>query len=237
MVEPRDARVSFLGEVDAVVAALARETGLGCPSGCGACCANDKPRVSVNDVTPIALSWVARGLGEVMLARAGAEPEGVCVAYAGDAERGQCSEYARRPALCRLFGFGAVRDKRGGLALAACRVHKRTDPEAVARAEQAARAGRAPIFSDVQRAVDGLGRPELTLPLPINEAFARALERALMSAGYAAQEEPEADAPSTPTPAEAIAEAVEPQDAANDDGSPDEPEGSGPKPWRPPLAA
>lgn len=212
-------------QVDEALTALAHATGLACPPGCGACCANDKPRVSVNDVMPLAASLVARGLGESMLARAAADPAGICIAYVGDAVHGRCTEYALRPALCRLFGFAAVRDKHGQTALAACRVHKRTDPDAVARAQRAAAEGRVLVFSDVQRTFDGLGRPELAEPLPINEALANALERALLQADYAALEARSALAP------------VAPAAANDDDEDPREPEGSGPRPRLPPLAA
>jgi Fe-S-cluster containining protein len=197
MSETADDGGSYLRQVDGVIAAFALATGLSCPPGCGACCANDKPRVSVNDVTPIAESLVARGLADEVLTRAATAPEGICVAYVGDAERGRCSEYSLRPSLCRLFGFAAVRDKHGGLALAACRVHKRTLPEAVARAQVAAADGHTAVFSDVQHAMGGMGRPELTALLPINRAIAIALERVLMRQAYAASE---ADQVSEPSP-------------------------------------
>lgn len=165
---------------DAVVAA----TGLGCPTGCGACCVRTPPHVSVSDVAPLARDAIARGEGEALLARAQAIGAGVCALFAPGQLPGGCTVYAIRPVICRLFAFAAVRDKHGALELAICREHKAADPEAPARvAAWLAAGGEAPVFAEVQQDAHDPddGPAEL---LPINLALVRALERELLRAQY-----------------------------------------------------
>ncbi len=180
-------RLPIYAAADEAIARFQAATGLACPRGCGTCCAEQTPFVRVADMAEIAAAHVARGIAEDTLARArGAGSQRPCVIFEPGRLPGGCTEYELRPTLCRLFGFGAVRDKHGKAALAACRVHKQETPEIAARAIAFVDGGgEVPIFAEWQAAADAAsddGDPTL---LPINEALAIALERALLRDHYA----------------------------------------------------
>jgi Fe-S-cluster containining protein len=182
-------RLPIYRDADAAIDAFQRATGLACPTGCGTCCETQTPYVRIADMQEIAEAHVVRGVAEDTLERArAAGAERPCAIYEPGRLPGGCTEYELRPVLCRLFGFGAVRDKHGAAALAACRVHKQQVPEAAARAIAHVLAGGAvPMIADWQAAADAAsddGDPRL---LPINLALAAALERALLRAHYAKQ--------------------------------------------------
>ena len=174
--------------VDAEIAAFQDATGLGCPTGCGHCCETQTPYVNVADMEPIARDLVARGAGETVYDHAVAAVSGTpCVLYEPGRLPGGCTEYELRPMLCRLFGFGAVRDKHGQARLALCRIHGREVPEAAARAVAFVDGGGAvPSFADWQAEADAVAPDGLREQMPINEALARALERELLRARYQA---------------------------------------------------
>ena len=175
-------RLPIYRAADDAIAAFQAATGLACPPGCGACCEEQTPFVRIADMEEIAAAHVARGIGEQTLDRAlAAGDERPCVIYEPGRLPGGCTEYELRPTLCRLFGFGAVRDKHGKAALAACRVHKRETPEAAARAIAFVDGGgAAPMIADWQAAADAASDDGDMRLMPINVALARALERALL---------------------------------------------------------
>jgi Fe-S-cluster containining protein len=184
-------RLPLYRDVDLAIDAFQHATGLGCPTGCGTCCAEQTPYVRIADMHEIASAQVARGVELAVATLARAQDAGAarpCVIFEPGRLPGGCTEYALRPMLCRLFGFGAVRDKHGTAQLAVCRVHTATTPEVAARAAGFVAAGGAvPMMADWQSAADAqaeLGDGDPTL-YPINVALAKALERALLRAQYA----------------------------------------------------
>jgi hypothetical protein len=87
---------------------------------------------------------------------------------------GHCLLYARRPVVCRLFGFAAVRNRLGMLELSTCQPIRRDFPQAVLRAEAWLAAGSpAPLLAGYSQRLFGLD-PTARL-LPINEALKRAI--------------------------------------------------------------
>jgi len=186
---PTSRRLPLYREVDDAIDAFQRATGLGCPTGCGTCCETQTPYVRIADMAEIAEAHVARGVdvGEATLERARAAGAArPCVIFEKGRLPGGCTEYALRPMLCRLFGFGGVRDKHGAAELAVCRVHKAETPEAAARAAAfVAGGGAVPMMADWQSAADASTDDHDARLLPINEALALALERALLRAHYA----------------------------------------------------
>ncbi|MBK9030415.1 MAG: YkgJ family cysteine cluster protein [Myxococcales bacterium] len=175
-------RLAIYVEADRLAGAVAAATGLACPTGCGACCVGAPPHVSEADVAPIARAAVAAGEGEALLDRATAIGAGPCALYAPAQLPGGCTVYAQRPIVCRLFGFAAVRDKRGAPELAMCREHAAIDPTARARvAAYLAAGGEVAIFADLQGEAHDDGGAGLR---PINLALAAALERELLRARY-----------------------------------------------------
>lgn len=177
-------RLAIYAEADRLTTAVAEGTGLGCPTGCGACCVRTPPHVSVSDVAPIARAAVASGEAEALLDRALAIGAGPCALFAPGQLPGGCTVYAIRPIICRLFAFAAVRDKHGAPEVAICREHSAALPGVRARVEAyLASGGEVAAFADFQQDAHDPddGSPAL---LPINVALARALERELLRAQY-----------------------------------------------------
>lgn len=87
---------------------------------------------------------------------------------------GHCSHYAWRPAICRLFGFGAVHHRDGSLELAACKLLKQTQPDDVLRARTLQ--SQAPCFSHFGFRLKTIDLSASDL-MPINKALERAILR------------------------------------------------------------
>lgn len=224
--------LELFSRIDAETSAFAIASGLRCPDGCGACCENPGVHTSVVELEPLAVELVARGQAEAeaVLARAAAAGPGQCVFYDSHGPgQGRCMVYPLRPAICRLFGFAAVRDKQGRPELAGCKVHKAQQPEVMAHA-RALVAGGAPVPMMVawqQEALD-LGSSATGALVPINVAIEQALERALflaaLSGDAAADGAPlAAEAPIVDIASRASANAAVPGaiDAPTDDTPPD----------------
>jgi len=169
-------------EIDRQTAALKARTGLRCPPGCGTCCSSFEVEATELEMLPAArklfrrreaLSWLER-------LRA-ADDDGPCVFYQPErSARGEgcCGIYILRPAVCRLFGYGAVKNKYGIAQLAVCTVMKKGMPQAAQDAAYAvARGLTAPTFTDFARQVAGLEPSLGGRLLPINCALRFALER------------------------------------------------------------
>lgn len=179
-----DQVAAVLDEVERATQAFAAASGIRCRDGCGQCCL--KPGVDVRPIEflPLARELLAQGRAEAAYADARADPDGVCVFYQGqatDATMGRCGVYDLRPSLCRLFGFAAVSGKRGP-ELAACHWHKRLQPEVVKGAQRSIDdGGTVPHFSDVAMRLSMLAPGSgMEHVMPINRAFALALEKAAL---------------------------------------------------------
>jgi Fe-S-cluster containining protein len=177
-------RLAIYAEADRLTDAVIAGTGLGCPTGCGACCVRTPPHVSASDVALIARAAVAAGEGEALLERARAIGVGVCALFAPGQLPGGCTVYPIRPIICRLFAFAAVRDKHGRPELAICREHSAADPAARGRVEAyLAAGGEVALFTELQADAHDPDDGAATL-VPINLALADALERELLRASY-----------------------------------------------------
>jgi len=163
-------------QIDQEIETLQQASGLQCPSGCGKCCENPQVETTPLEVLPLALELVKSKEAEYWLEKAVAvNYAGVCIFYQPDPlveGNGRCGVYESRPALCRLFGFGAVRNKHNQSELAACKIHKQTMPEALANFPIEL----APNFSDFSMQLRNL-QPEQSDLLPINEAVAIAINK------------------------------------------------------------
>lgn len=194
--EAETARATSVGalteEVRAVLGRLTEESnavlkasGLGCRSGCGACCLTPGIEARPLELLPLATALEASGDAEAAYAAATADPGGICVFYQrteGSAgERGRCGVYALRPALCRLFGAAGVRTK-GGVKALACKVQKLDMPEAVAAAEDMLVHNQGPLAGDFGMALSSLAPGSaLAEPQPFNRALVVALEKVALA--------------------------------------------------------
>ena len=169
---------SLYGEIDRQVATFQIATGLRCRSGCGDCCPGAPIHAAVVEMLPLAASLVRGGVADVWLERLAAGGD-TCVGFSSTTlapDTGHCTFYAHRPIVCRLFGFAASRNRRGGLELSSCRLIKAEMPEAVARAAALLAAnGPAPSLTAYTTRIFGLD-PGAFLK-PINQALGLAIER------------------------------------------------------------
>ena len=127
-------------EIDLKIARLRRAASLSCPEGCGTCCESRQVEATIPEVLPLAEAIYAKSEEQAVwlaVEDKGARGELSCVLYREDHDvsgNGRCTYYRFRPLLCRLFGFAARRNRRGGLEFCPCRHMKERSPEAVRRA-------------------------------------------------------------------------------------------------------
>jgi hypothetical protein len=98
-------------------------------------------------------------------------------------DAGHCSFYSFRPALCRLFGYAAVRSRTGAQALSICKHIRQNDPQTAAAAM--AYAEEAPCFVHYGSRVYALDPVLGNGLMPINTALRRAIERLGLHAALA----------------------------------------------------
>ncbi len=173
--------LAVLRDCDRETGAMAQQTGLACPPGCGACCENPAVAATPAELLPLALAAMDRGDAVELLARARAHQGGWCVFYAPTSVgQGRCTQYAWRPVVCRLFGFSGVRSKRG-LELAVCWQLHEAQPATMVQAQQDVEDGRIPmpVFEDLHRRVAVLSGALDHPSQPINTALCVALEHVL----------------------------------------------------------
>jgi Fe-S-cluster containining protein len=169
-------------EIDNQTAAMRAITELRCPPGCGRCCSSTTVEATVLEMLPVARELLRRREALSLLERLGAaDDEGPCVFYQPERSapgEGCCGIYVLRPSVCRLFGYGAVKNKYGIAQLAVCTVMNEVIPRAAQGAADAVRRGlAAPTFTDFARQVAGLEPALGGRVLPINRALRFALER------------------------------------------------------------
>lgn len=185
--------------LDAAGERFARESGMACPPGCGACCRSPFVEASVLELIPMAARMFREGDAEAWLARTeDSGGKGPCVLYQAtspDGTLGRCTRYRERPALCRLFGFAGGRDKRGEVAFEVCRHLATVAPEVADGVRARVASGvQVPVFAEALARVASVD-PHLALPLlPINEALRRALHWVGLRRGF----EPEGPSGASP---------------------------------------
>jgi uncharacterized protein len=179
--------MDLYAQIDRAAAEFQLKSALRCPAGCGACCPTADAEATVVEMLPLAHEILRRGQAAFWLERLAEPPSaGKCILYAAQpaAEAaGHCSFYTWRPALCRLFGFAAVRDRAGCRILATCRHIRQSDPRAAAAA--AALADQAPCFVHYSARVYALEPVLGARPMPINKALGQAIERLGLRIAYA----------------------------------------------------
>ncbi len=112
---------------------FAAESGLGCISGCGACCANPQVSASPLEFLPLAFDFYSKGLSDTILTFLDSEEESKsCIVYRAhseDGKNGYCTNYAKRGLICRLFAASARKNKYGAKDLIICKKLKEEKAE------------------------------------------------------------------------------------------------------------
>ena len=170
--------MDLYAEIDKAVVEFQLRSGLRCPPGCGHCCPTADVRVTILEMLPIAHEILCNHDAGAWMDRLVAQPEGArCMLFSEEriSDAGHCSFYSRRPVLCRLFGFAAVRSRTGAKALSVCKHIRQNDPQAAAAAM--AHAEEAPCFVHYGSRVYTVDPVLGNGLLPINTALCRAVER------------------------------------------------------------
>ncbi|MEN2282893.1 YkgJ family cysteine cluster protein [Algoriphagus sp. SE2] len=159
------------------------ESGLGCISGCGACCANPQIPASPLEFLPLAFDFYYKGIAESILILLETDEENSnCIVYRAnsiDKKSGYCTNYNFRGMICRLFAASARKNKYGMKDIIICKNLKEGKneifQEATKRINEDLPIPNASKFYMLLEEIDN----SLTQQMPINKAIAFSLELVL----------------------------------------------------------
>jgi Fe-S-cluster containining protein len=167
--------------IDRDVESFQKKTGLGCQSGCGRCCHSPKVETTVLEMYPLVEQLIESGQMEQWYDRAKTVSfTGPCVFYKPDPldpDKGRCTVYAFRPAICRLFGFSARKNKRDQHELITCSVIKGKEGRRINDIQDRINRGlKVPVMQDYSARVYQLHPVLGCRQMTINLAFRKAAE-------------------------------------------------------------
>lgn len=166
-------------------------SGLACKSGCGKCCTKPNIEATVLEFLPFAEHLYRINEAEVWLVRLAAHEVGsdssICALFNPQGIGGNCTQYAYRGLICRLFGFSSRTNKYARRELVTCETIKTEQAASYAEAvTQIEGGGFIPVMNHFYMrllAVDSSLGKEF---YPINEAIRRAIETVLHYHAYEA---------------------------------------------------
>ncbi len=164
-------------------------THLFCNAGCGKCCTNPTMEASPLEFLPWAFDLYKIGEAEITLEKLNNHSNPICYNYNQTSETnlhlGSCSTYKYRGLVCRLFGFGATKDKFAQLRLATCSIIKEQQTKNYNTANKAINNGLAvPIFTDYYMNLSQIDFRLGNKYVHINKALQMALEEVLHYYAY-----------------------------------------------------
>lgn len=174
-------------DLDLEIAQFQKESGLGCVAGCGKCCTHPDIDASPLEFLPWAFHLFLNGEAENTLTTLNETDKLTCHLYKSISilGKGRCSEYKYRGLICRLFGFGASRDKYGNLRLATCKIIKEGQAENYNSAtEDISNGMQVPIFTEYYMKLNQIDYQMGSKILPVNKALKMALEEVLQYYHY-----------------------------------------------------
>lgn len=128
-----------------------KTSGLQCVAGCGKCCTNTTIEASPLEFLPWAYHIFQHGLAAETLIKLKESDSLTCSIFKSFSVpgKGTCTNYKYRGLICRLFGFGANKDKYGNLRLVTCKIIKEGQAEIYKKtSERISRGLSVPIFTD-----------------------------------------------------------------------------------------
>ncbi|PTB96833.1 hypothetical protein C9994_05590 [Marivirga lumbricoides] len=175
--------------LDSDIKSFKKSTEISCLAGCGRCCNKPDIEASPLEFLPLAFHWFKQGIANEMLDRLQANESAICMLYSplsvSDEAKGSCSSYPFRGLICRLFGYGAGKDKYGQLRLVTCKIIKEQQLENYEKAiEMLKRNEPVPVFSDYYKKLMQIDFRLANQMLPINEAIEVAIEAVLQYYAY-----------------------------------------------------
>lgn len=175
--------------LDREITTFQSETKLHCVAGCGHCCTKPDIDATPLEFLPFAFHLFLHGKAEFTLDKLREDQSAICMIYSQlsmiDTDRGSCSEYKHRGLICRLFGYGASRDKHGELRLATCKIIKEGQAQAYQETVASIAKGlHVPIFSDYYHKLAQIDFQLGNKIVPINKAIEIAIEEVLQHYAY-----------------------------------------------------
>jgi len=174
--------LELYSEMDRQTAEFQSATGLCCAPGCGQCCDFTAPEAALIELLPAAQELFSRGEAQQWLKRLASIRETErCILYQPDPlilGNGRCQLYLWRPSVCRLFAFGAMKNRNGEPELVTCGRQKKETPFAIMAAQEIISRGiSVPNFDHFFLQIVSLEPVFGRQRLPINQALQLALER------------------------------------------------------------
>ncbi|KIX22602.1 Fe-S-cluster oxidoreductase [Flavobacterium sp. 316] len=171
------------------IAQFQKETKLGCVAGCGKCCTNPDIDASPLEFLPWAFHLFLNGKAETVLNDLNKNETTTCYIYSPlsilDKNNGSCSDYKYRGLICRLFGYGANKDKYGQYRLATCKIIKEGQKESFEKSIELINNGLpVPIFTDYYMNLSQIDFKLGNIIVPINKALKFAIEEVLQYYSY-----------------------------------------------------
>ncbi|MDQ3536000.1 MAG: YkgJ family cysteine cluster protein [Bacteroidota bacterium] len=185
---------SVFEALDQEISRFQQETGLGCISGCGACCKKPDIEATVLEFLPLAYHLFKTGKDIDVLEKLekinNAPPCTFFSTLLPSYQSGLCTIYLHRGLICRLFGFSATKDKEGRPVLATCKIIKTELSEKYKTAVQSIEEGGfVPIMNQYYMKLLAIDLDLGNRFYPINEAIRIAIEKVSLSCAYLEQEE------------------------------------------------
>ena len=180
---------SLFSQLDVEINTFQKETKLHCNVGCGKCCTKLDIEASPLEFLPWAFHIFLNGEAEKILAELEIKATTICNIYNPltllDKVNGSCSNYPYRGLICRLFGYGATKDKYGQLRLATCKIIKSDQVENFNNSTELINKGLpVPIFTDYYMNLSQIDFHLGNIILPINQALKFAIEEVLQYYAY-----------------------------------------------------
>lgn len=170
-------------EADELTKDVQLNSGVSCLPGCGRCCNNPKIEAFPIEFLPFAVSLEEQGIAEHFLDELEKSESDLCPIYKPSLN-GSCSNYTNRGLICRLFGYGAMRNKSGEKKLVTCKEIKMAQPESVKKAEAYFTEHSVPLTSRFYDELKDI-LPSLATDLfPVKDAVKKALEYVLVRSYY-----------------------------------------------------
>jgi Fe-S-cluster containining protein len=175
--------------LDSEIAEFRKESGIYCFSGCGKCCNKTDIEASPLEFLPLAFHWFSEGKAEEMFQKLEENQSLNCMVYQplskDDPNHGHCGEYQYRGLICRLFGYGAGKDKYGQLRMVTCKLIKENQVENYEKAVEMLKSkSTVPVFADYYQKLMQIDFRLGKDMLPINEAIQAALEAVMQYYAY-----------------------------------------------------
>jgi Fe-S-cluster containining protein len=183
--------LAVMAEIGQDYSKYQQDRGLFCRSGCGECCQHPGIEATVLEMLPLAFRLIAEQRADQVLSDLAERDDARCYFYQShseDRKQGQCSVYQQRPGICRFFGAAGTTGRAGEYQLSTCRNIKTDHPTAYADTLIALESDPPPLIRHGQEQIRQLDPELASQPMPLNQALATALEKALFEQYYQSAE-------------------------------------------------